>query len=175
MTPKISDIYAALVNDTARNEQILNDVLLALEKKRVPILLTERTKHLEWFSERLNKFVKNLFILHGGMKSALKKETLEKLFNLPSDEERLILSTGKYIGEGFDDPRLDTLFLALPISWQGTLQQYVGRLHRTHADKTEIVVYDYVDANVPMLHKMYKKRFKKYITMGYTMEGEFHE
>ena len=151
MTPKISDIYAALVNDTARNEQILNDVLLALEKKRIPILLTERIKHLEWFAERLNKFVKNLFILHGGMKAAAKKETLEALFNLPSDEERLILSTGKYIGEGFDDPRLDTLFLALPISWQGTLQQYVGRLHRAHAQKTDILVYDYVDTNVPML------------------------
>lgn len=171
---KISDLYSELANDSTRNEYIFNDILLALENKRVPLLLTERIQHLQWFSDKLNKFVKNIFILQGGMKSSSRQAALNALFNLPENEERLILATGKYIGEGFDDPRLDTLFLALPISWQGTLQQYVGRLHREHQHKIDIQVYDYVDANVPMLHRMYKKRLKKYLAMGYIMEEKAH-
>ena len=83
------------------------------------------------------------------------------------DEERLIIATGRYIGEGFDDVRLDTLFLALPISWRGTLQQYVGRLHRQHEGKDELRVYDYVDQDVPVLMRMYKRRLKGYQAMGY--------
>ncbi len=173
--PKISDLYSELANDSERNEHIFNDVLLALENKRVPLLLTERVQHLQWLADKLNKFVKNIFILQGGMKSSSRQAALKTLLNLPENEERIILATGKYIGEGFDDPRLDTLFLALPISWQGTLQQYVGRLHRKHQHKTDILVYDYVDANVPMLHKMYKKRLKKYLAMGYIMEDKPHD
>lgn len=164
---KISDIYEALTNHEERNEQIFNDVLMALEKKRTPLLLTERTHHLDWFSERFRKFVKHVFVLRGGMKSSERTKILQALASFPSDEERLILATGPYIGEGFDDPRLDTLFLALPISWQGKLQQYVGRLHRIHENKTDVLVYDYVDSQVPMLNKMYQKRLKKYRAMGY--------
>lgn len=163
----ISDVYTALVNHEARNEQIFNDVLLALDKKRVPLLLTERTQHLEWFASRFSKFVKHVFVLQGGMKKSKREEIFRLLSELPDSEDRLILATGKYIGEGFDDPRLDTLFLALPISWQGTLQQYVGRLHRIHEGKKDVIVYDYVDSQVPVLAKMYQKRMKKYRTMGY--------
>lgn len=174
-TSKISDLYSELVNDSSRNEQIFNDILLALENRRAPLVLTERIQHLQWFANRLNKFVKNLFILQGGMKSSSRQAVLNALSDLPEDEERLILATGKYIGEGFDNSRLDTLFLALPISWQGRLQQYVGRLHRKNQYKTDILVYDYVDSNIPMLHKMYKKRLKKYLAMGYDTEDIAHE
>ena len=82
-----------------------------------------------------------------------------------------ILATGSYIGEGFDDPRLDTLFLTMPISWRGTLQQYVGRLHRIHDGKKVVQVYDYVDSAVPMLARMFEKRLKGYRAIGYEMEN----
>lgn len=140
-----------------------------LEKKRVPLLLTERTQHLEWFANRFRKFVKHVFVLQGGMKRSEREAIFRALSELPDEEDRLILATGRYVGEGFDDPRLDTLFLALPISWQGTLQQYVGRLHRLHEGKKDIIVYDYVDSQVPVLSKMYQKRLKKYRAMGYTV------
>lgn len=166
----MNDVYSALVNHEGRNEQIFNDVLLALENKRVPLLLTERTQHLEWFSNRFSKFVKHVFVLQGGMKKSQREEIFRLLAELPDNEDRLILATGKYLGEGFDDPRLDTLFLALPISWQGTLQQYVGRLHRIHEGKNDVIVYDYVDNQVPVLAKMYQKRMKKYRTMGYVLD-----
>lgn len=87
--------------------------------------------------------------------------------SIPDGEERVLIATGRYVGEGFDDARLDTLLLVMPISWRGTLQQYAGRLHRLHANKREVQIYDYVDANVPMLMRMFDKRLKGY-TIGYT-------
>jgi superfamily II DNA or RNA helicase len=94
----------------------------------------------------------------------------EQLDAVPGDEERLVLATGRYIGEGFDDARLDTLFLALPISWKGTLVQYTGRLHRPHPKKTDVRIYDYVDRDVPMLLKMFEKRQRAYRAIGYMQE-----
>jgi len=91
----------------------------------------------------------------------------EQLKNIDKDEERIILATGRYIGEGFDDPRLDTLFLALPISWKGTIQQYAGRLHRQYDGKKEVRIYDYLDESVPMLTRMYKRRLSGYKAIGY--------
>lgn len=170
ITQSINDVYTALVSDENRNEQIFNDVLSALDNKRVPLLLTERTQHLEWFANRLRKFVKHVFVLQGGMKRSQRQEIFKALSELSDSEDRIILATGKYIGEGFDDPKLDTLFLALPISWQGTLQQYVGRLHRLYEGKQDVIVYDYIDHHVPVLAKMYQKRMKKYRTMGYIFD-----
>lgn len=86
---------------------------------------------------------------------------------IPDDEPRLVIATGRYIGEGFDDARLDTLFLAMPVSWKGTLVQYAGRLHRPHPGKTEVRIYDYVDREVPMLARMFEKRLRGYRAIGY--------
>lgn len=168
--PKMSELYGALVTNEARNTLILNDVLSTLNEGRIPLLLTERIQHLEWFANKLSPLVEHLFILRGGMKKLDRKNVLQAIMDLPNEATRLILATGSYIGEGFDDPKLDTLFITLPISWQGTLQQYVGRLHRVHDQKKDIMVYDYVDFNVPMLEKMYQKRLKKYCAMGYNVE-----
>jgi superfamily II DNA or RNA helicase len=96
----------------------------------------------------------------------------EQINSVPEREGRAIVATGRYAGEGFDDPRLDTLFLAMPISWRGTLQQYVGRLHRTRAGKSEVRVYDYVDRHVPVLMRMLAKRLKGYRAMGYATDGQ---
>lgn len=166
---KITNLYTDLTNDEERNEQIFNDVLLALENKRKPVLLTERTQHLYLFLEKFSKFVKHIFVLRGGMKQKERQLVLKTLTELPANAERLIIATGQCIGEGFDDPQLDTLFLTLPISWHGKLQQYVGRLHRMHQNKNNIVVYDYLDSNVPILVKRYQKRLKKYKLMGYSI------
>jgi len=166
----IQDIYAALVDDRFRNELITADLLRSLEAGRSPLLLTARTEHLKYFSEKLASVVKNLFVLKGGMSKKLRQSTAGALASVPLGDQRVILATGSYIGEGFDDARLDTLFLAMPISWKGTLQQYVGRLHRLHDNKHVVQVYDYVDSYVPMLARMYERRLKGYAAIGYTVQ-----
>ncbi|MEH7440522.1 DEAD/DEAH box helicase family protein [Neobacillus drentensis] len=164
----IQEILQAISSDKARNRLLFDDVLKELENGRSPIILTERIEHLENLQKIFKGFAKNIIVLTGNMSKKEQKKEMERLLNIPIDEERLILATGKYIGEGFDDPRLDTLFLAMPVSWKGTLQQYVGRLHRIHSNKQEVKVYDYVDAKVPLLKGMYEKRFNGYKSMGYT-------
>jgi superfamily II DNA or RNA helicase len=167
--PPIPAVYAALASDEARNDLIFDDVLKALEAKRSPVLLTERRDHLEYLHNRFSRFVRNLVVLQGGM-SAAERKASDIALRVSDDQERLILATGRYIGEGFDDPRLDTLFLTMPISWKGTLAQYVGRLHRQHDGKTNVLVVDYVDELVPMLARMAAKRRTGYRALGYRIE-----
>ena len=165
----IQDVYAGLVNDTERNELIAADLVRSLESGRSPLLLTGRTEHLKFFAAKLEGAVKHVFVLKGGMGKKQRKALADALASVPESEPRAILATGSYIGEGFDDARLDTLFLAMPISWKGTLQQYVGRLHRLHDNKRVVQVYDYIDANVLMLARMYERRLKGYAAIGYTV------
>jgi superfamily II DNA or RNA helicase len=166
----IQDVYAALVNDSARNALIAADIRSALEAGRSPLLLTGRKEHLEFFADAVEGFAKHIFVLKGGMGKKQRRTTAEALAGIPETESRVIIATGSYIGEGFDDARLDTLFLAMPISWKGTLQQYVGRLHRLHDGKRVVQVYDYVDPNVVMLARMYERRLRGYAIIGYTVE-----
>lgn len=163
----IQEIYAALAADDARNMLIFDDVLKALEEGRSPILLTERKDHLDHLAERFRNFTRHLIVLKGGMTTRDRRKAMEHLASIPHEEERLVLATGRYIGEGFDDVRLDTLFLALPVSWKGTLVQYAGRLHRRRPEKKEVRIYDYVDRNVPVLARMFGKRLKGYRALGY--------
>jgi superfamily II DNA or RNA helicase len=167
--PSMPAIYAAIAQDELRNNLIFDDVLKALEAKRSPIVLTERRDHLEYLQGRFSRFVRNLVVLRGGM-SAAERKASDAALRVADDQERLILATGRYIGEGFDDPRLDALFLTMPISWKGTLAQYVGRLHRQHAGKTEVLVVDYVDDLVPILARMAAKRRSGYRALGYRVE-----
>ena len=163
----IQDIYSALVTDEPRNESIVRDVIHAVQAGRSPLVLTGRTDHLRRLESALTGKIRNIIVLKGGMGRKQRRSISEVLAGVPDGEQRLILATGSYIGEGFDDARLDTLFLAMPISWRGTLQQYVGRLHRLHDNKRVVEVYDYVDANVRMLARMYDRRLKGYGDMGY--------
>ncbi len=165
--PDITQLYAAIVTDKRRSELIVSDLLAAVRTSRSPLLLTERTDHLDDFTVRLRGKVKHLIILKGGMGAKQRRALADSLAAIPEGEDRVLLATGRYIGEGFDDARLDTLFLAMPISWRGTLQQYVGRLHRLHANKREVQVYDYVDGAVPMFTRMFEKRLKGYEAVGY--------
>jgi len=168
--PAIHEIYAALLTDEGRNERILEDIRNALEEGRSPLVLTERIEHLKALSARLKEFVPNLVVLRGGMAARQRGAVEEQLKAIPEGEKRVLIATGRYIGEGFDDARLDTLFLALPISWRGTVQQYAGRLHRAHENKKEVRIYDYVDARVPVLRRMYDRRMKGYASMGYRVQ-----
>jgi superfamily II DNA or RNA helicase len=163
----IQDLYRALVDDESRNQLIVNDVLNALEEGRSPILLTERKDHLEYFEAHLRPAARNLVVLRGGMGAKQRREVAERIAAISANEERLVLATGRYIGEGFDDARLDTLFLALPVSWKGTLVQYAGRLHRLHAGKQEVRIFDYADREVPMFARMFEKRLRGYRAIGY--------
>lgn len=163
--PKI--IYE-LYHSKERNKQIYEDVIVALERKRHSLILTERIEHLSILEKMFEGHCKNIIVLKGGMGKKQKMKVEEQLKSLSEDEERLIIASGKYIGEGFDYPILDTLFLSLPISWKGTLQQYVGRIMREYKLKESIEVFDYVDINVERLVKMYKKRKRAYKNLGFT-------
>ena len=170
--PAFHEIYAALLADEDRNERILEDIRNALEEGRSPLVLTERIEHMKALSARLKEFVPNLVVLRGGMGARQREAVEEQLKAIPEGEKRVLIATGRYIGEGFDDARLDTLFLALPISWRGTVQQYAGRLHRIHENKREVRIYDYVDTRVPVLRRMYDRRMKGYASMGYRVQRD---
>ncbi|MBB5325888.1 superfamily II DNA or RNA helicase [Anoxybacillus tepidamans] len=168
----IQHLYHEIVINEQRNQQLFDDVLSALEEGRCPLVLTERIEHIEILQNLFKGFAKNIIVLCGKMTKKEKAQALQKLASIPDGVERLVIATGKYVGEGFDNTRLDTLFLAMPISWKGTLQQYVGRLHRIHANKQEVRVYDYVDHKIPIMKKMFEKRLAGYRAMGYIIDGE---
>jgi len=167
--PGIQEIYAMLTIDMVRNQMIVNDILEAIKAGRSPVLLTERREHLTYFADALNGKVKNIILLAGGLGQKQRNALMEQLKNIPDDDERLIIATGRYLGEGFNDARLDTLFLALPVAWRGTIAQYAGRLHRNYERKKEVIIYDYVDDQVPVLAGMFGKRKKGYKAIGYTL------
>ena len=159
------------MDDNTRNEMIAGDLLRAVQDGNSPLLLTARTEHLKYFETAFAGKVENVFVLKGDMGKKQRRSIAEAIAAVPEDAPRVILATGSYIGEGFDDARLDTLFLAMPIPWKGTLQQYVGRLHRLHDAKRVVRVYDYVDSNVPMLARMYARRLKGYSAIGYRISN----
>ena len=166
-----SDVYSDIQNSSVRNELIMHDVIAAVEHGRKPIILTERTEHVKHLATQLKLHIKNVVALTGGETQKKSREALQIVTNIPEGEPFVIIATGKYVGEGFDMPRLDTLFLTMPISWKGTIQQYVGRLHRLYDGKNEVQVYDYVDVHVEMLEKMYQKRLRGYAAIGYKAKG----
>ncbi len=164
----IHEIYALLVKNDQRNEMIADDIIQATQAGRTPLVLTERREHLEDLNLLLSARIDNVVILHGGMGKQHKQSLMDRI-NTDSDQQ-VILATGRYIGEGFDLAKLDTLFLTMPVSWKGVLTQYAGRLHRLHTDKKEVIIYDYVDANIPMLARMHKRRLSGYHSIGYTTQ-----
>ena len=161
----IADIYRWLMNDEGRNKQIVSDVLEQLRGNRHPLILTERREHATILSEMLISHGVNALVLRGRMRVKERKKAMDALI-----DAQVLVATGKYIGEGFDLPRLDTLFLALPISWKGTLAQYAGRIHRLAEGKERVVIYDYVETRLPMLVRMYRRRCKGYHAMGYAID-----
>lgn len=167
---KLTELYDEIINDKSRNELIINDIIEAFKLGSTPLILTERVEHLNILSSMLVEYVDNIIILKGGMRNKQRKSALDMIKSFSKEERFIILATGKYIGEGFDESRLDTLFLTMPISWKGVLQQYAGRLQRMYEGKNIVKIYDYIDNNVPMLVKMYNKRLKGYKNLDYNIE-----
>ncbi len=163
----IQELYTGIAENESRNRLLVEDTLRLIQEGRTPILLTERKEHAAKLAAQLEKHIKNVFLLIGSDKQREKQEKLTALQLVPTDEAVVVVATGKYVGEGFDSPRLDTLLLAMPISWKGTLAQYAGRLHRNYEGKEEVRIYDYVDIHVPALERMYHKRLKGYTELGY--------
>lgn len=163
----ITTLYQLLSEDEIRNTLIAEDVCKAVEAGRTPIILTSRTAHVTILAEKLRGKVKNVVTLTGTGSTKEKRETLQHLQAISLEEPLVIVGTGKYVGEGFDYPRLDTLFLALPISWKGLVAQYAGRLHRENVGKKDVRIYDYIDIHEPVCDNMYRKRLKGYASIGY--------
>lgn len=163
------DLYDALIADESRNQLIVAEVIQAVRNGRSPVVLTERNEHLDHLAKRLTGEIRHVVVLRGGMGRKELKTVATQLADIPDSEERVLLATGRYLGEGFDDSRLDTLFLTLPVSWRGTIAQYVGRLHRLNDRKREVQVYDYADLDVPMLARMFDRRCIGYEAVGYSI------
>ncbi|MEX2578998.1 MAG: DEAD/DEAH box helicase family protein [Verrucomicrobiales bacterium] len=158
-----------LIEDRRRNEMICADIAEAVRDGRSPLVLTERNDHLATLLEMLEERNVPTFSLQGGMKKKALRATLDAIAEESGTRHRAIVATGKFVGEGFDEARLDTLFLTMPVSWKGTIAQYAGRLHRSHAAKKEIRVFDYADLDVPMFARMFEKRRAGYESIGYTV------
>jgi superfamily II DNA or RNA helicase/very-short-patch-repair endonuclease len=167
---QFQELYGELIADEERNRLVYQDVIQTLREGRSPLVLTERNEHLDSLAKQLGPEVRHLVVLRGGMCKKELDALPARLAAIPAGEARVILATGRYVGEGFDDARLDTLFLTLPISWHGTIAQYVGRLHRLFDGKREVRVYDYADLNVPMLARMFDRRCRGYEAIGYKMQ-----
>ena len=163
----IATLYKYLSEDEIRNNLIVEDICKAVNTGRTPIILTNRTAHVSVLAEKLKATIKNVISLTGTGTAKEKREAMQRLQTIPDSEQLVIVATGKYVGEGFDYPRLDTLFLALPISWKGLLTQYAGRLHREYEGKKDVRIYDYIDIHEPICDSMYRKRLKGYAAIGY--------
>ena len=170
---QITDVYSVLTESKTRNDMILQDIAHVLKEKGTPLILTERVEHAKMLTLQLQKILPDVhvFFLTGKGSAKEKQSVLKDLLNLPANEPLAIVATGKYVGEGFDMPRLDTLFVTMPIAWKGTVSQYAGRLNRIYEDKQEVVVYDYVDIHVPVLERMYYKRLAAYSALGYSVRA----
>jgi superfamily II DNA or RNA helicase/very-short-patch-repair endonuclease len=166
---QFQDLYSELIADQARNQLICDDVLEAVHERRSPLVLTERNEHLDCLAGRLSSDIEHLVVLRGGMGTREMGAVNARLGSIPDNEPRALLATGRLIGEGFDDARLDTLFLTLPVSRHGTIAQYAGRLHRLHDRKREVRVFDYADLNAPMLARMFDRRCRGYEAVGYNI------
>lgn len=163
----VQQYFDCLVADPARNDLIVADVLLALGQGHSPVVITERTAHADVLAARLGEHCENVITFKGGQGVKQRRLLKERLEAVAPDAPRILVATGRYLGEGFDDSRLDTLFLALPVSWRGVLTQYAGRLHRLHDGKREVIVYDYADLRVAMLARMFQRRQRGYHAIGY--------
>lgn len=174
-----AQVIDELIESESRNKQILDDIASNLAEGRTPIILTARTMHVDLLAQECRKICTNVIRLVGNDSAKAKREVMEQLSLVPTDEPLVVVATGKYVGEGFDLPRLDTLMLALPVSWKGLIAQYTGRLHRNYPGKSETRIYDYIDLRVPICDSMYRKRLHGYKAVGYSIaianEGLFAE
>lgn len=164
---KVNDANKLVIESELRNQQIIEDVTTCLGQERTPLVLTKNRKHAAYLYERLKDKTDHIFLLQGGRSSKERDAIREEMKAVSENETIVLVATGQYIGEGFNYPRLDTMMLTMPISWQGNVEQYSGRLHRDYESKKDVIIYDYVDSHIKVLEKMYHKRLRTYKKMGY--------
>ena len=169
---KIVDLSSRMIESNERNQLIISDIINVLDMGRFSLILTERREHLEMLADLLQGKLEFLAVLHGGIKQKMRREVFQQIKNCTDNCRKAILATGSYIGEGFDEPRLNTLFLTMPSSFKGKIVQYAGRLHRYHKDKQDVQIYDYVDAGVSVLERMFQRRSKTYKMLGYKIDAD---
>ena len=165
----VTQAYERLRENESRNEMIAADVKRALENGRTPVILTRFTSQAAALYALLRPAAQNPFLLTGEMPKKARDEAMRAMANVPPEESLVLVATGQLVGEGFDFPRLDTLFLATPVSWKGVVEQYAGRLHRDYPGKNDVFIYDYVDSHIPVFDNMYAKRLRTYKRIGYTL------
>ena len=165
----VTEAYERLRNHEARNELIVSDVKWALADGRTPVVLTRFTNQAAALYTMLQPFAQHPFLLTGEMPKKERDAVMRALAQVQPEEPMVLVATGQLVGEGFDYPRLDTLFLATPISWKGVVEQYAGRLHRDYPGKKDVMIYDYVDSHIPVFDKMYAKRLRTYKRIGYSL------
>lgn len=168
-TMKINDAWKAVIRSEVRNDQIISDVYDCIKERRTPLVMTGFKEHAAYLYDRLKESADHIFLLQGGRSPKERDSIRDKMKSVPQEETVILVAIGKYIGEGFNYPRLDTLLLATPISYEGIVEQYSGRLHRDYAGKKEVIIYDYVDSHIRVLEKMYHKRLRAYKKTGYEL------
>ncbi len=162
-----NDAYELLRNNDVRDQQIVNDIVQCVDDGRTPVVLTKYTEHAERLYDKLKDAADPVFLYMGTMKKKEQKQLRAELLTVGPEESLILIATGQLIGEGFDFPRLDTLFLATPVAWKGVVEQYAGRLNRDYEGKQDVIIFDYVDSHIPMFDNMYGKRLKAYKQIGY--------
>jgi len=167
----ITEVYQHICESRYRNELIVADIEQAINSGRNPLVLTERTSHIGLLVEMMKDNDYEVIVLSGDLKPKIRKAALERIRSLNDRDRFVVVATGKLIGEGFDEAKLDTLFMAMPIAWKGTIAQYAGRLHRDYEGKEEVLIYDYVDVHIPVLERMYHKRLTAYRSVGYSIKS----
>ncbi len=165
----IQELMRRLAEDPRRTERIVEEALACWGDGRSLLLLSERIDHITTIAAALAGEVPNLFLLHGRLSARQRSATVAALEALPPDAPRIVLATGRLVGEGFDHPPLNTLLLAMPVSWKGTLQQYAGRLHRQQSGKTSVRIIDWLDLGHPITQRMWERRLQGYRAMGYAL------
>lgn len=175
-TPYGNDAYELIRNNDVRDEQIIRDVADCVQAGRTPVVLTKYVDHAKKLSERLKTYADRLILLTGANGTKARRAQVEELNKVDNSDSLILVGTGSLLGEGFDFPRLDTLFMATPVSGENVVEQYVGRLNRDYDGKENVIVYDYVDSHIPKFDKMYAARLKAYKKIGYelcvNMEGK---
>lgn len=168
-TPYGNDAYELIRNNDVRDEQIIRDVADCVQAGRTPVVLTKYVDHAKKLSERLKTYADRLILLTGANGTKARRAQVEELNKVDDSDSLILVGTGSLLGEGFDFPRLDTLFMATPVSGENVVEQYVGRLNRDYDGKENVIVYDYVDSHIPKFDKMYSARLKAYKKIGYEL------
>lgn len=166
---KINEAYALISGSSVRNDMILEDTRACVREGRTPVILTRYKEQAKYLYDRLQTDADHVFILYGDNSDKENSDIRQRLKAVSKEQSLILVATGQKIGEGFDFPRLDTLMLAAPVSFEGRLEQYIGRLNRDYEGKTEVIVYDYIDSHIRVFDGMYAKRLKTYKRTGFQL------